>query len=73
MLNTQDSPCPGFPLRLETPAAATIVLNTQDPQWGGEGPSAEGLRLHALPAPDGSGVLRVDLPALGGLLLSLDG
>ncbi len=73
VLNTQDSPCPGFPLRLETPAAATVVLNTQDPQWGGEGPSAEGLRLHALPAPDGSGVLRVDLPALGGLLLSLDG
>ena len=73
VLNTQDSPCPGFPLRLETPAAATVVLNTQDPQWGGEGPSAEGQRLHALPAPDGSGVLRVDLPALGGLLLALDG
>ena len=71
VMNTLDQPLKNFPLYLKYPAKATLLLNTADKAWGGKSTCKAGLNTTDGGVYERDYTLRVNVPAMGGLLYQL--
>ena len=72
VMNTLDRPLNNFPLFLRFPAKATLILNSEAEPWGGHSNLPETLYTTDGGVYERNYTLRVDVPAMGGLMYQLN-
>lgn len=71
VLNTLDQPLENFPLYLRYPARASLLLDSEAQQWGGTSTLHDELETTDGGVYERDYTLRVNVPAMGGLLYEL--
>ncbi len=71
VMNTQDKPLRKFPLYLSYPCEASVLLNTESREWGGQSAIAAPVHTTEGGVFGHDYTLKVNVPAMGGLLFRL--